>query len=116
MRARRVSAVVHLLFRPCDTHLRAKDHAKLPGSAPRAGKFARTAGNDFREMEDSTRCGQARNPEETRELSDSATNIRNELTAARNHAGRAVKSRGMRASLTTAKINSRTRAILGELR
>ena len=59
------SAVVHSLFRPCDTHLR----IKLPASASRAGKFPRTQGNDFREMEHLTGCGRARSSKETREPS-----------------------------------------------
>jgi len=42
-----------------------------------AEKFTRTAGNDFREMEDSTRCGRARSSKETREPSSNATNIGN---------------------------------------
>ena len=61
------SAVVHLHAHAIQ--IRAKQHARVPAAPPRAGKFVRTAGNDFREMEDSTRCGPARSPEETREPS-----------------------------------------------
>jgi hypothetical protein len=43
-------------------------HAGLPRGSRSRGEMRPNRANDFREMDDSTRCGQARNPEETREV------------------------------------------------
>jgi hypothetical protein len=65
VRARTAVLPFHSLFRPWDTHLRTEQPAKVASVSSRAGKFARTPGNDLREMEDSTRCGRAPSSKET---------------------------------------------------